>query len=213
MSTELIAASCPFCGGAAHYGNFTEPAARCVPCSTAFLPLLRQTVAAAIKAELAAGAAKGGDGATETASEATNVDRAQQGEPVATSCGFWRARVEENAADVAAEHVDMSKMYDEFRRLKNILKTPGYCDGTKYTERQAFYMAIATKAAAPADALKDHEIREAVNTLRDIAIKYHAAGQLREQIAYFIVPLLRKTPAVAAQEQQQGGGAQAGEGA
>lgn len=31
--------------------------------------------------------------------------------------------------------------------------------------------------------LQDHQIRELVNQLRDIAIKYHAAGQLREQIA------------------------------
>ncbi|QAS67589.1 hypothetical protein [Klebsiella michiganensis] len=31
--------------------------------------------------------------------------------------------------------------------------------------------------------MKDHEIRELVNQLRDIAIKYHGAGQLREQIA------------------------------
>lgn len=31
--------------------------------------------------------------------------------------------------------------------------------------------------------MKDHEIRELVNQLRDIAIKYHGAGQLREQIS------------------------------
>lgn len=31
--------------------------------------------------------------------------------------------------------------------------------------------------------MKDREIRELVNQLRDIAIKYHGAGQLREQIA------------------------------
>lgn len=31
--------------------------------------------------------------------------------------------------------------------------------------------------------MKDHEIRELVNQLRDVAIKYHAAGQLREQFA------------------------------
>ncbi|WP_407300152.1 DUF551 domain-containing protein [Raoultella planticola] len=31
--------------------------------------------------------------------------------------------------------------------------------------------------------MKDHQIRELVNQLRDIAIKYHAAGQLREQIS------------------------------
>ncbi|WP_262266773.1 hypothetical protein [Klebsiella variicola] len=31
--------------------------------------------------------------------------------------------------------------------------------------------------------MKDHEIRELVNQLRDIAIEYHSAGQLRERIA------------------------------
>lgn len=31
--------------------------------------------------------------------------------------------------------------------------------------------------------MKDYEIRELVNQLRDVAIKYHGAGQLREQIA------------------------------
>ncbi|MEZ7001808.1 DUF551 domain-containing protein [Klebsiella variicola] len=30
--------------------------------------------------------------------------------------------------------------------------------------------------------MKDHEIRELVNQLRDVAIKYHGAGQLREKI-------------------------------
>ena len=39
--------------------------------------------------------------------------------------------------------------------------------------------------------IKDHEIAAAVNALRDIAVKYHASGQLREQIAALIVPLLR----------------------
>lgn len=31
--------------------------------------------------------------------------------------------------------------------------------------------------------MKDNEIRELVNQLRDVAIKYHGTGQLREQIA------------------------------
>ncbi|SXF83152.1 hypothetical protein [Klebsiella variicola] len=35
--------------------------------------------------------------------------------------------------------------------------------------------------------LKDHQIRELVNQLRDIAIKYHGAGQLREQIARVVL--------------------------
>lgn len=38
--------------------------------------------------------------------------------------------------------------------------------------------------------MKDHEIRELVNQLRDIAIKYHCAGQLREQIARVVRPAM-----------------------
>ena len=34
--------------------------------------------------------------------------------------------------------------------------------------------------------MQDHQIRELVNQLRNIAVKYHAAGQLREQIARVI---------------------------
>ncbi len=34
--------------------------------------------------------------------------------------------------------------------------------------------------------MKDHEIRELVNQLRDIAIKYHGTGQLRERIAHVV---------------------------
>jgi len=40
--------------------------------------------------------------------------------------------------------------------------------------------------------MKDHEIREAINELRDIAIKYHAAQQLREQIARVVLKLCDK---------------------
>lgn len=39
--------------------------------------------------------------------------------------------------------------------------------------------------------MKDHEIAALVNTLRDIAIKYHGSQQLREQIAAVVVPALR----------------------
>ncbi|WP_233609338.1 hypothetical protein [Citrobacter sp. FDAARGOS_156] len=37
--------------------------------------------------------------------------------------------------------------------------------------------------AAPQTVLKDHQIRELVNDLRDIAIEYHGTQQLRERIA------------------------------
>lgn len=43
--------------------------------------------------------------------------------------------------------------------------------------------------------VKDHEIAAAVNALRDIAVSYHASGQLRERISALIVPLLRESQA------------------
>lgn len=39
--------------------------------------------------------------------------------------------------------------------------------------------------------MKDHEIAQVVNTLRDLALQYHSHQSLRERIAYVIVPLLR----------------------
>jgi hypothetical protein len=41
---------------------------------------------------------------------------------------------------------DVQKAFDEFERLRNIVKVPGYCCGTKYTTREAFSMAIAPYA-------------------------------------------------------------------
>lgn len=41
--------------------------------------------------------------------------------------------------------------------------------------------------------MKDHEIREIVNRLRDIAVLYHDTQQLRERIAGVIVPILKDT--------------------
>lgn len=40
--------------------------------------------------------------------------------------------------------------------------------------------------------IKDHEIAQAINELRDIAIKYHAAQQLREKIAGVILRLCKE---------------------
>jgi len=52
-----------------------------------------------------------------------------------------------------------------------------------------FATSPAEKAGTP---VKDHVIREVVNTLRDIAIQFHGTQQLRERIAYAIEPLLPK---------------------
>lgn len=62
-----------------------------------------------------------------------------------------------------------------------------------------------TPTVTSAAAQPDYVIRETVNQLRDIAIKYHAAGQLREQIAYLIVPLLKGTPTAEGAAGQKGG--------
>lgn len=40
--------------------------------------------------------------------------------------------------------------------------------------------------------MKDHEIAALVNELRDIAVDFHAAQQLRERIAHVIIPHLKR---------------------
>ena len=45
-----------------------------------------------------------------------------------------------------------------------------------------------------AEPVKDHVIAQTVNELRDIAVKFHGAQQLRERIAHVVVPLLQATP-------------------
>lgn len=46
--------------------------------------------------------------------------------------------------------------------------------------------------------ITDRQLADAVNELRDIAIKYHAAGQLRERIAGVVLGLVRGEPATVA---------------
>lgn len=40
--------------------------------------------------------------------------------------------------------------------------------------------------------LKDHEIREAVGKLCDVAVQFHGAGQLRARIQDVVLPLVRR---------------------
>lgn len=60
--------------------------------------------------------------------------------------------------------------------------------------------ALASRDETP----KDHEIARAVNTLRDIAIEFHGAQQLRERIARVVVPLLKRASRDEAAQQPQG---------
>ncbi len=39
--------------------------------------------------------------------------------------------------------------------------------------------------------MKDHEIRELINELRDVAIEYHASQQLRERISLVLRPIIK----------------------
>jgi hypothetical protein len=43
--------------------------------------------------------------------------------------------------------------------------------------------------------MKDHQIAQLVNQLRDTAIAYHASGQLRERISTLVNDALKQTPA------------------
>lgn len=71
---------------------------------------------------------------------------------------------------------------------------PTFCDRL-IRERGAARAEVARMQSDVANMLrcfmKDHEIAALVNALRDIAIKYHGAQQLREQIAAVVVPALR----------------------
>ncbi|MDS1916093.1 hypothetical protein QSI79_22655 [Enterobacter asburiae] len=54
----------------------------------------------------------------------------------------------------------------------------GECNMAPNYQRQPLYVAPPAPAA-----MKDHQIRELVNELRDIAVEYHSTQQLRERIA------------------------------
>lgn len=47
---------------------------------------------------------------------------------------------------------------------------------------------------------KDHVLREVVNSLRDIAIEFHGAAQLRERLRAALAPLLEQSPPDAVQK-------------
>lgn len=51
-------------------------------------------------------------------------------------------------------------------------------------------IAYLEHSVAP-DGFKDHEIRTLVNKLRDVALKYHAAGHLRESITGLVLDFLK----------------------
>lgn len=97
---------------------------------------------------------------------------------------------------------------------------PGYlidnCEGTPVSEEMLQHAlskmladpqykapdwAAAPQPAPPADSvLKDHQIAALVKELRDIAIEFHGAQQLRERIAQVVVPALKAKSAYSVPE-------------
>lgn len=68
------------------------------------------------------------------------------------------------------------------------------CSGYYRKTIADLHAALAAKTEGAK--LDDRKIADTVNELRKIAIESHAAGYLRERIAYLIVPLLKAAPAV-----------------
>jgi hypothetical protein len=66
------------------------------------------------------------------------------------------------------------------------------------------YEAAKMGADSPqaAQGVKDHEIRELVNTLRDIAVQYHGTQQLRSRIQEVLLPIFQRAQLA---RQSQGG--------
>ena len=62
-------------------------------------------------------------------------------------------------------------------------------------DMKAMFLAMAEAAKASQEQaqqpIKDHQIAQIVNQLRDIAIEFHMVQQLRERIAHVIVPVLK----------------------
>ena len=67
------------------------------------------------------------------------------------------------------------------------LGTTGYTDITLTVAWHA--VQAARRAPAAHSTWKDHDTAKLVNDLRECAVQYHAAGQLRERIAHLVRPL------------------------
>jgi hypothetical protein len=94
-------------------------------------------------------------------------------------------------ARIRAE-VALAAANDDKRALHEISTR---CLAAEARVRELEALAAAPIQPEPAGFPKDHEIAQAINSLRDIAIKYHATQQLRERIVGVVVPLVRRQPA------------------
>lgn len=95
--------------------------------------------------------------------------------------------------------ISTNQGYDLTRNQSGRMQTYEH-DKTEHAWRGFFHgMQAACRAPAVPVQWKDHQTAKLVNDLRECAINYHNAGQLRERIAHIIRPLvdgLRGAPAV-----------------
>ncbi|HBJ99096.1 MAG TPA: hypothetical protein DDZ62_03325, partial [Delftia acidovorans] len=77
------------------------------------------------------------------------------------------------------------------REIERVFREKYNCPHYPKSAQEAHIPIVRHAAApqAPAAPWKDHQTARLVNDLRDCAIKYHGAGQLRERIAHIVVPL------------------------
>jgi hypothetical protein len=81
---------------------------------------------------------------------------------------------------------------------RGIIMTANDVDYSGYDAFKRMWKAAMRAAPLPraSDAPDDRKIADTVNTLRDIAVQFHSAHQLRERIANVLVPMLRATQPV-----------------
>lgn len=87
------------------------------------------------------------------------------------------------------EDIKELKRYDYWRLFVNNKANRGATD-------VPLYIAPIPVQQSPAVAVPEYVIAETINKIRDVAIKYHGAQQLREQIAAVIRPLLKPSPRI-----------------
>lgn len=88
-----------------------------------------------------------------------------------------------------------------FQRPVTTYPAPGgetHWPAYSFEQREEYALAAIAAYRAAQEEIKDHEIRETTNALRDIAVQFHATQQLRSRIQDIILPLFGRRRAAGA---------------
>lgn len=135
------------------------------------------------------------------------IDRAQRDAVAASGAGVpvtpWNVRMGVEVGALVPIEAAFPHMKAEIIELRAALAAAPTPDrATKAEAPKPDHLHDAAAPAAPTR--KDHDVREFVNGLRDIANRFHGAGQLRERIAYAVQDFLA-IPAPAAPIAEEAG--------